>query len=650
MGKNMVHKIVESHMVSGTLSPGSEVGITIDHTLIHDATGTMALLQFESMGIPWVRAKRSVAYIDHNTLQTGFENMDDHRFIESACRKFGIYVSRAGNGICHQVNLERFSVPGDTLLGADSHTTTAGGIGMLAIGAGGLDVAVAMAGGPFYLSMPRVLKVELSGALPPWSSAKDVILEILRRLTVSGGYGKILEFAGSGVKTLSATERATIANMSLESGAFTAVFPSDEVTRRYFQAQAREEDWKRLEADPDAVYDEEMVLDLSSIEPLIAQPHLPDNVVSVSEVAGTRVDQVAIGSCTNSSLEDMLKVASILKGNVVPPGVSLIISPGSRQVLLELAERGALSQMIAAGARVLESTCGPCVGMGQAPCSKGVTLRTFNRNFKGRSGTADALIYLVSPETATASALKGAITDPRDLGDPATINPPDKFLVDDSMIIPPSPETKDVRIVRGPNIQPLPRFDSLSRELEGEVLIILKDNITTDDIIPGGSKILPLRSNIPAISRYVFSQIDADFVNRAEQRGCGFILAGQNYGQGSSREHAALAPRFLGVRAVVAQSFARIHRANLINFGILPLEFIHQEDLDRLSLGDCLRIKDLRGLVAQGEVIPVENLTQGFTINTRLDLSPRLREVILAGGLLEYIRENHETVRDEKTR
>lgn len=639
MGKNMVHKIVESHMVSGTLSPESEVGITIDHTLIQDATGTMALLQFEALGIPRVRAKRSVAYIDHNTLQSGFENMDDHRFIESACRKFGIYLSRAGNGICHQVNLERFSIPGDTLLGADSHTTTGGGVGMLAIGAGGLDVAVAMAGEPFYLSMPRVLKVELKGALPLWSSAKDVILEILRRLTVSGGYGKILEFTGSGVKTLSATERATIANMSIESGAFTAVFPSDDVTQRYLKAQGREHDWSELEADPDAEYDEELMLDLSTIEPLIAQPHLPDNVVPVSEVAGTPVDQVAIGSCTNSSLEDMLKVASILKGHVVPPGVSLVISPGSRQVLLELAERGALSQMIAAGARVLESTCGPCIGMGQAPCSKGVTLRTFNRNFKGRSGTADAFIYLVSPETAAAAALKGVITDPRDLGDPVAITLPDRLLVDDSMIIPPSRDTEGIQTARGPNIQPLPQFDSLSRELEGEVLITVGDNITTDDIIPGGSKILPLRSNIPAISRYVFSQIDKGFADRAREKGSGFILGGKNYGQGSSREHAALSPRFLGIRAVIAQSFARIHRANLINFGILPLEFIHEEDLERFSLSDRLRIKDLRDLVARGNVIPVENVTRGFTIETRLDLSPRLREVILAGGLLGYTRE-----------
>jgi len=637
MGKNIVQKIIEAHLVSGTLTPGSEVGISIDHTLIQDSTGTMALLQFETMGIPRVKTKRSVAYIDHNTLQAGFENMDDHKFIESACRKFGIYVSRPGNGICHQVNLERFSVPGDTLLGADSHTTTGGGVGMLAIGAGGLDVAVAMAGEPFYLSMPRVLKVELKGELPPWSSAKDVILEILRRLTVSGGLGRVLEFSGPGVKTLSATERATITNMSIELGAFTAIFPSDEVTRRYFHAQGREEDWKKLAADPGAVYDEEIVLDLSSVEPLIAKPHLPDNVVPVKEEAGKSVDQVAIGSCTNSSLEDMLKVASILKGQVVPPEMSLVISPGSRQVLLELAGRGALSQMITAGARILETTCGPCIGMGQAPCSKGVTLRTFNRNFKGRSGTADAFIYLVSPETAAASALRGVITDPRELGDHITVTLPDTFLIDDSMIISPSLEGEEIEIVRGPNIQPLPRFGPLPEELEGEILISLGDNITTDDILPGGAKILPLRSNIPAISRYLFSRIDPDLVPRAEERGGGFILGGKNYGQGSSREHAALAPRYLGVQAVLAESYARIHKTNLINFGILPLEFIHEKDKKRFSLGDRLRLSNVVSRIKEGKPLSLENMTRGFVVETCLNLSPRLREIMIAGGLLSHI-------------
>ena len=641
MGKNMVHKIMDTHLVSGTLSPGSEVGISIDHTLIQDATGTMALLQFEALGIPRVRTKRSVAYIDHNTLQIGFENMDDHRFIESMCRKFGIYLSRPGNGICHQVNLERFSVPGDTLLGADSHTTTAGGVGMLAIGAGGLDVAVAMAGEPFHMTVPDVLKVELKGKLPPWSSAKDVILEILRRLTVSGGRGKILEFIGPGVGTLSATERATIANMSIESGAFTAIFPSDEVTRRFFHAQAREGEWRELTSDPDALYDEEMVLDLSSVQPLIARPHQPDNVVPVKEEAGKPVDQVAIGSCTNSSLEDMLKIASILKGQAVPPGLSLVISPGSRQVLLELVERGALSQMIAAGARILETSCGPCVGMGQAPCSKGVSLRTFNRNFKGRSGTADASIYLVSPETAAASALRGVVTDPRKLGEPVTITLPDRFIIDEGMIIPPSPEDTQSKIVRGPNIQPLPQFDVLPDELEGNILLTVRDNITTDDIMPAGATILRLRSNIPALSKYMYSRIDPDFVDRAEQDGGGFIVAGKNYGQGSSREHAALAPRFLGVKAVIAQSFARIHKANLINVGILPLEFVRQEDLARFSSGDRLRIRNLTKSLRQGEELPLENVTKGYLVETRLDLTPRLKEILLSGGLLSYTRERH---------
>lgn len=637
MGKNIVHKIIEAHLVSGNLTPGNEVGISIDHTLIQDATGTMALLQFEALKISRVKAKRSVAYIDHNTLQTGFENMDDHRFIKSACRKFDIYVSMPGNGICHQVNLERFSVPGDTLLGADSHTTTGGGVGMLAIGAGGLDVAAAMAGEPFYIIMPQVLKLELKGSLPTWSSAKDVILEILRRLTVSGGIGKILEFSGPGVKTLSATERATIANMSIETGAFTAIFPSDEVTRRFFYAQGREEDWHKIEADPDAIYDEEITIDLSSIEPLIAKPHLPDNVVLVKEVSGTPVDQVAIGSCTNSSLEDMLKVASILKGHVVPPEVNLVISPGSRQVFLQLAEMGALSQMISSGARILENTCGPCIGMGQAPCSKGITLRTFNRNFKGRSGTPDASIYLASPETAAVSALKGVITDPREFGSPIHVDLPDKFPVDDSMIVIPPPSGDGIEVSRGPNIQPLPQFGALPQELEGNILLILGDNITTDDILPGGAEILPLRSNIPAISKYLFAGIDPSFVSRAEKHGGGFLLGGKNYGQGSSREHAALAPRFKGIRAVIAQSFARIHRSNLINFGILPLEFANEKDLNRFSAGDHLCLKDVISSIKEGKPLPLENLTQGFVVNTILDLSPRLRDIVIAGGLLAHI-------------
>jgi aconitate hydratase len=639
MGKNMVQKIMDAHLVSGMLNPGSEVGIIIDHTLIQDATGTMALLQFEAMGIPRVRTKRSVAYIDHNTLQIGFESMDDHLFIESACRKFGLYLSRAGNGICHQVNLERFSVPGDTLLGADSHTTTGGGVGMLAIGAGGLDVAVTMTGEPFYLTMPQVLRVELTGELPPWSTAKDVILELLRRMTVSGGRGKILEFRGPGVKLLSATQRATIANMSIELGALTALFPSDEATRSYLRAQGREDEWRELHADPDAPYDEELVLDLSHIEPLLARPHSPDNVVPVREEQGRRVDQVAIGSCTNSSLEDMLKVTTILRGQVIPPGVSLVVSPGSRQVLRELTESGALGELIAAGVRILECTCGPCIGMGQAPCTGGVCLRTFNRNFQGRSGTPDALVYLVSPETAVASALRGVITDPRDLGAPVNITLPERFLVDDRMIIPPAPEGGEVEIIRGPNIKPLPQFDPLPEVLEGEVLLKLGDNVNTDDILPGGAKTLPLRSNIPAISRYVFARIDRDFASRAEARGGGFLLGGKNYGQGSSREHSALAPRYLGIGGVIAQSFSRIHKANLINFGILPLEFLHEEDLKRFSRGDRLRIRNLIPQVKEGETLPLENVTREFVVETRLNLSSRLREILLAGGLLAYRRE-----------
>jgi len=639
MGKNMVQKIMEAHLVSGTLKPGSEVGIAIDHGLIQDATGTMALLQFEALGIPRVRTKRSVVYIDHNTLQVGFESMDDHLFIESACRKFGLYLSRAGNGICHQVNLERFSVPGDTLLGADSHTTTCGGVGMLAIGAGGLDVAVALAGAPFYLTMPQVLKVELIGELPPWSTAKDVILELLRRMTVSGGRGKVLEFSGPGVKTLSATQRATITNMSIELGVLTAIFPSDEVTRNYFRAQGREDEWREFQAAPDAHYDEELVLDLSSIEPLLARPHSPDNVVPVREEQGRKVDQVAIGSCTNSSVEDMLKVAAILRGQMIPPGVSLVISPGSRQVLRELAGSGALEELIAAGARILECACGPCVGMGQAPCSGGLCLRTFNRNFRGRSGTSDALLYLVSPETAAASALRGVITDPRDLGEPVKITLPERFLVDDRMIIPPAPKGEEVEIIRGPNIKPLPQFEALPEVLEGEVLIKLGDNVTTDDILPGGAKILPLRSNIPAISRYVFARTDPEFASRVEERGGGFLLGGKNYGQGSSREQAAMAPRYMGIRGVIALSFSRIHKANLINFGILPLEFIHEEDLKRLSPGDRLRIGSLSHLIREEKNLQLENVTRGFMVETRLDLSPRLREVLMAGGLLAYSRE-----------
>ena len=639
MGKSIVQKIMEAHLVSGTLTPGSEVALSIDHTLIHDATGQMALLQFEALGIPRVKTKRSVTYTDHNILQIGFENMDDHVFLASASRKFGLYYSRAGNGICHQVNLERFSIPGDTLLGADSHTTTAGGVGMLAIGAGGLDLAVAMAGAPFHMSMPEVLKVELIGELPPWSSAKDVILEILRRLTVSGGRGKIMEFTGPGIKTLNATERATIANMSIETGAFTAIFPSDEVTRRYFIAQNREGEWREIQADPDASYDEEMVVDLSSIEPMIARPHSPDNVVPVKLEEGRTVDQVAIGSCTNSSLEDMLKVAAILRGKFVPPHVSLIVAPGSRQVLRDLTAYGALADLLSAGARLVETACGFCNGIGQAPRSRGVSLRTSNRNFPGRSGTADADLYLVSPETASASAIHGRITDPRILGKRIEVRLPEQFMVDDQMIVRPAPEGVEVEIIRGPNIAPLPQLEPLPEELEGELLLTLGDNVTTDDILPAGAHILSLRANVPAISRYVFSRIDPGFADRAQADGVGFIMSGENYGQGSSREHAALAPRYLGIRVVITNSYARIHRDNLINFGILPLEFKHEEDQMRFSPGDRLRIRDLHNLLRDGRRIPLENATQGFVIETYVNLSARLRGILLAGGLLAYTQE-----------
>lgn len=637
MALNLVQKILASHLLIGTMRPGAEIGIRMDHTLIQDTTGVMALLQFEALGISRVKTKRSVAYVDHNTLQIGFENMDDHRFLESASRKFGLYFSRAGNGICHQVHLERFSIPGDTLLGSDSHTTTAGGVGMLAIGAGGLDVAAAMGGEPFFLNMPAVLKVVLKGKLPPWSSAKDIALEILKRLTVSGGRGKILEFAGEGIQTLTVPERATIANMSVETGAFTAIFPSDGLTRRFLAAQQREEDWKELAADPGAYYDGEITIDLGTVEPLMARPHSPDNVAAVSTEEGKPIDQVAIGSCTNSSLADMLTVAAILRGRSVPPGVSLVIAPGSRQVLGELIRRGALEEMLSAGARIAEVACGFCVGIGQAPGSGGVSLRTSNRNFPGRSGTTDAKVYLVSPATAAVSALQGKITDPRNFGPPIAVDLNQEFLVDDRMILSPAPEGETVPILRGPNIAPLPRFEALPESLEGTVLLCLGDHISTDDILPAGAKIMSLRSNIPAISRYVFHRIDPDFASRAMAAGTGFIVGGQNYGQGSSREHAALAPRYLGLRAVLAKSFARIHRANLINFGILPLEFLDEADANLFHAGDRLRLSHLPDQIRTGDEIAIENTTRGQTLRMRLQVSPYMKEIILAGGLLAYI-------------
>lgn len=642
MGKNLTQKILAAHLMAGVMTPGEEIAIRIDQTLTQDATGTMAYLQFEAIGIPRVRTELSVSYVDHNTLQTGFENADDHRFLQSIAAKYGIYFSRPGNGICHQVHLERFGVPGKTLLGSDSHTPTAGGLGMLAIGAGGLDVAVAMGGGPFYLTMPRVVNVRLHGRLQPWVSAKDVILEVLRRLTVKGGVGKVIEYSGEGVATLSVPERATITNMGAELGATTSIFPSDQVTRSFLRAQGREKDWVELSADPDAVYDEVLEIDLSILEPMVAKPHSPDAVATVREVGPIKVDQVAIGSCTNSSYVDLMRVAGILKGKTVHPGVSLVIAPGSRQVFMMLAQNGALADLIAAGARILESACGPCIGMGQAPPSGGVSVRTFNRNFPGRSGTADALVFLAGPEVAAATALTGVLTDPRDLGEPIPVTVPAHFPADDRMILPPADDPGCVEVVRGPNIKPLPVNRPLPEDLRGGVLIKVGDNITTDHIMPAGAKILPLRSNIPAMAEHVFEGVDPSFAGRAKAAGGGLIVGGHNYGQGSSREHAALAPMYLGVKAVIAKSFARIHRANLINFGILPLTFVHEEDYDRVQPGDELELSGVARLLTLEADLEVRNITRGFSFPVRHGLSPRQQKIILAGGLLNFTRQGNQ--------
>lgn len=640
MGKNLVQKTLTEHLVEGKLSAGEEIAIRVDQTLTQDATGTMAYLQFEALGIPKVRTRLSVSYVDHNTLQTGFENADDHRFLQTVAAKYGIYFSRPGNGICHQVHLERFAVPGETLLGSDSHTPTSGGMGMIAIGVGGLDVAVAMAGQPFYLTMPKVMNVRLHGKLAPWVSAKDVILELLRRLSVKGGVGWILEYGGDGVASLSVPERATITNMGAELGATTSIFPSDENTQGYLTAQGREKDWKVLEADADAPYDEVIDIDLGRLEPMVAQPHSPDAVARVGDVGRIPVSQVAIGSCTNSSYVDMMRVAAILKGKKVHPDTSLVISPGSRQVLEMLSRNGALADLIAAGARILESACGPCIGMGQAPRSGGASVRTFNRNFKGRSGTVDARVYLASPEVAAASAIYGALADPRELGEPVAAAMPERFLIDDSMIIaPPAGEAAaSVEVERGPNIKPLPLNRPLGDGLSGEVLLKAGDNVTTDDIMPAGAKVLPLRSNIPAISEYVFAALDPGFVERARAQGGGIVVGGQNYGQGSSREHAALAPMYLGVRAVLAKSFARIHKANLINFGILPLTFADPDDYERVESGDLLEITAIREELEGGQVVTIRDVTRGVTIRAQHDLSERQARMILAGGLLNLIR------------
>ncbi len=634
MGLNLTQKIIRAHLVSGEMITGTEIGIKIDQTLTQDATGTMAYLQFEAMGIPKVKTDLSVSYVDHNTLQSDFRNADDHVFLQTVAAKHGICFSRPGNGICHQVHLERFGKPGATLLGSDSHTPTGGGIGALAIGAGGLDVAVAMAGQPFYLTMPKVVRVELKNSLKPWVSAKDVILHLLSLLSVKGGLNRIMEYSGEGVKTLTVPERATITNMGAELGATTSIFPSDEQTRLFLHAQGREKDYVPLTADDNAIYDETIVIDLAKLEPLAACPHSPDNIKKVQDL-DIKVNQVAIGSCTNSSFTDMKRVAEILKGKTVHPDVSLVISCGSKQVLAMLARDGALTDLITAGARILESACGPCIGMGQAPKSGAVSVRTFNRNFEGRSGTKDAKVYLVSPETAAATALTGKLTDPRTLGEFIPIGLPEKYLADDNMIIPPANEPEKVEVLRGPNIKPVPLGEPLPESFSLPVSIKVGDNITTDHIMPAGAKVLPLRSNIPAISEFVFAALDANFAKRAKELGRSIIVGGQNYGQGSSREHAALAPMYLGVKIVIAQSFARIHKANLINFGILPLEFANITDYELIAAGDVLQISDLKNALTSGEVLAL-NTNKGATIKLVASLTPRQIAIIKAGGLLAF--------------
>jgi aconitate hydratase len=640
MGKNLVQKIFESHRVSGTLEANEDIAISIDQTLTQDATGTMAYLQFEALGIPRVKTRLSVSYVDHNMLQTGFENADDHRFLQSFAAKYGILFSKPGNGICHQVHLERFAKPGETLLGADSHTPNAGAMGMIAIGAGGLDVAVAMGGGPYYLKMPEVILVRLRGSLGPWVSSKDIILELLRRLTVKGGVGKIFEFGGPGVKRLSVPDRATVANLGAELGATTTIFPSDGKTLEFLKAQKREKDWVSLEADPDASYEQIIEIDLRSLEPLIAQPSSPDRVVPVGEAAGREVKQICIGSCNNSSYTDMMSVAKILKGKKIHPDVSLTITPGSKQVFEMITRNGGLADLIHAGARILESACGPCIGMGQAPPSDAISIRTMNRNFPGRSGTPDDQVYLASPYVAAACALRGVITDPRKLDQrPPRIRMPRRFLIDDSMILPPSPEPDSVIIERGPNIKPLPTRGPLDDVMEGTVLLKVGDDITTDHILPAGARVLPLRSNIPAISKHLFERLNPDFFKKAMESGGGFVVGGGNYGQGSSREHAALAPMFVGIRAIIVKSYARIHRSNLINFGILPLIFNDEKELDRVDQGDRLRIERVSDHLQVNGFLTVHNVTQGRTFEVSHGLNQREIEILLAGGLLNYTRQ-----------
>ena len=643
MGMTIAEKIISSHLVSGEMTPGSEIALRIDQTLTQDATGTMAYLQFEAMGIDRVKTELSVAYIDHNTLQSGFENADDHRYIQTVAKKYGLRFSRPGNGICHQVHLERFGIPGKTLIGSDSHTPTGGGIGMLAFGAGGLDVAVAMGGGAYRIEMPRIVRVNLTGSLSPWVSAKDVILEILRRLSVKGGVGKIIEYGGPGVSSLSVPERATITNMGAELGATTSVFPSDDVTLAFMKAQGRQADYVPLSADADAVYDETVDVDLSSLVPLAACPHSPDNVRKVSEIGPIKIDQVCIGSCTNSSYMDMMKVAAILKGRTVSPDVSLSVAPGSKQVFTMLARNGALADIIAAGARVLECACGPCIGMGQSPKSAGISLRTFNRNFLGRSGTKDAGVYLVSPEVAAVSAVTGYLTDPRTFGECPSVTMPGEFSVNDNMIELPAPESEAASVIveRGPNIKPFPLSEKLPDSLEKECILKVGDNITTDHIMPAGSKILPYRSNIPYLSKYCFAVCDESFPERAKQSGGGIVVGGSNYGQGSSREHAALVPLYLGIRAVITKSFARIHKANLINSGILPLVFDDPSDYDRIEQGDLLVLPAVKEELASGAEITLTDKTKGFSCKLICDCSERQREMLMYGGLINMMKEKH---------
>lgn len=644
MGLTLAQKLIKSHLVEGEMIPGQEIGLKIDQTLTQDATGTMAYLEFEAMGVDRVKTERSVAYIDHNTLQTGFENADDHRYIQTVTKKHGIYFSRPGNGICHQVHLERFGIPGKTLIGSDSHTPTGGGIGMLAMGAGGMDVAVAMGGGTYYIPMPTMTRINLTGYLKPWVSAKDVILEVLRRMTVKGGVGKIIEYGGEGVKTLSVPERATITNMGAELGATTSIFPSDEITLAFLKAQDRADDWTEILPDPDAQYDEVIDIDLCALEPMAACPHMPDKVKTTEEIGKIKVDQVAIGSCTNSSFVDMMKVAKILKGKTVCPTVSLCIAPGSKQVLNMLAMNGALGDMIGAGARILESACGPCIGMGQSPNSGGISLRTFNRNFEGRSGTKDAGIYLVSPEVAAASALTGYLTDPRDLGEAPTVEMPEHFTINDNMIEPPADpeEAASIEVLRGPNIKPFPKTEPLPESITAKAVLKVGDNITTDHIMPAGAKILPYRSNIPYLSQFCFGVCDESFPERIKAEGKGIIIGGANYGQGSSREHAALVPLYLGVKAVITKSFARIHVANLVNAGILPFTFANEADYDRIDQMDQLELADIRTAMENNTPVVLKNLTKNeeYPLDAS-HLSARQRAMLLCGGLLDYTRESN---------